>query len=82
MQRPVPGWIVGGNQGGARGHGAARGLANRSGRGPWGKVEQYSVADREADGPPIRPEVKSAEPTEGRFLEHIKTVRQNCPHLV
>ena len=47
-----------------------------------GEKLSSGVADREADGPPIRPEVKSAEPTEGRFLEHIKTVRQNCPHLV
>ena len=35
-QRPVTGWLLGGNQGGARGRGYMRGSANRGGRGARG----------------------------------------------
>ena len=35
-QRPVAGWLLGGNQGGARGRGYMRGSANRGGRGARG----------------------------------------------
>ena len=39
LQRPIPGWLVGGNQGGARGRGYPRGRPSR-GRGPSGAAVQ------------------------------------------
>ena len=40
LQRPIPGWLVGGNQGGARGRGYPRGRPSR-GRGPSGAAVQW-----------------------------------------